>query len=123
MRRVNASRKQLGSLKSLSIQPSPVAIVTSNIRTSRCIKSNVSERASGADCLPEHHPSSTEMSPSLCKAELQKMLDIFDVCDYCLEVLRVLNPIRRARSQVVSSWLVNTNSTRGCLFPLCDAPS
>ena len=116
MRRANSSRKQLGAWKGLSIQPCPLAIVTSNIRTSRCIKSDVSERAS-ADCHPEHHPSSTEISPSLCKAELLEILDTFYVCDHCLEVLRVLNSIRRTRSQAVSSWLVNTNSTRGCLFP------
>ena len=117
MRRENSSRKQSGAWKGLSIQLSPLAIVTSIIRTSRCIKSNLFERASGADHLPEHHSSSTEMSPLLCKAELRKILDAFDVCDYCSKVLQVLNPIRGTRGQVVSSWLVKMNNTRGCLFP------
>ena len=110
--------KAIGSLERFVDPSQPVVIVTSGIRASRCINSNVFEPASGADCHPEHRPSSTEMSPSLCRAELLETLDTFYVCDHCLEVLRVLNPIRRARSQAVSSWLVNTNSTRGCLFPL-----
>ena len=110
------SNRELGKVCRSGSAP-PLEIVTSIIRASCCIKSNLFERASGAECLPEHHPSSTEMTPSLCKAELQKILDAFDVCDYCLEFLQVLNPIRGARGQAVSSWLVKMNSTRGCLFP------
>ena len=97
MCRANSLRRQPGVWKGLLVQSTPPLIVTSNPRTIRCMKSELSDRASGA--LPGHHPGPIEVSPSLCKAELQKILDSFDVRDCYLEVRRVLNHLRGASGQ------------------------
>ena len=99
--------------KGSSIQSSPPAIVTSSTRTIRCIRSKVSESASGTNCLLEHRPGSTVVCPSLCKAELQKILDTIDVRDFHLEALQVLNHPRGATGHTMPSWPMKMTKARG----------
>ena len=108
----------------MSIQPSFLEIVTSDGRTIHCIKSKVSERASRDNRLPERPPGSTEASLSLCKAELQKTLDAFDVGDHRSHfgVLQILNYFRGLRSQAMSSWLVKTNKAHTSPQARCLSP-
>ena len=84
------------------------------------MKSELSERASGA--LPGDYPGPIEMSPSLYKAELQKILDSFDVHGGYLEVQRVLNHLRGGSGKAMSSWPAKINNVRSgpqapCMFP------
>ena len=70
---------------------SPLSSVTNNARTIHYIQSKVDKHVPGANHLRERGSGSTAVSPFLCMTELQKSLEVLNVCDYCFGLLWLLN--------------------------------
>ena len=70
---------------------SPLSSVTNNARTIHYIQSKVDKHVPSANLLLERGSGSTAVSPFLWKAELQKTLEVLNVCDYRFGLLWLLN--------------------------------
>ena len=65
--------------------------ITIYARTVRYIQSKVDEHVQGTNFPLERPSESIEVSPVLWKAELQKALEVIEVCDYHFKLLWFLN--------------------------------
>jgi hypothetical protein len=75
------SKKQIENLgRCVDPVNSFLPIITSGIRTVRCIESAVGERAKCAGDSREHHPGPTKECLVAWRTELQEMQILFDVC-------------------------------------------